>query len=658
MKEKTAQHNAIKQLTQEYQERIKKNPLLNIDTFIIPSPYIRDVHIQLDYGHSYVWVEEGEILGYILVYSDQDHMKFHIYKLVTHPFGRGRGIGNAFIQFLAQQIAPQALIYLYLWEKQPDTLEFFRSKGFSLEESIVYRNRIYYLMTASPAVIIETSEAQQGVRDIRQEDIAKTRHDAKKTVRLLSSMVNSITNENSGRIIEDINRETTTLLNILNIYRDASNPVHEVNIKDLIFDRIIPYIEASSVPCKISFSMDVSSPNVLGYFVNYGRALINLAANALEAIHESKRHGEISISLKETDDYIVLFFFDNGSGIPEELLEEGEGGIPKFVGKTTKDRMAGEGLGTVQIFSTFDPRNIEVRSDLKKGTEWVIRMDKVPKGIDRWYTQLERRFNEFQDLIELHDITGSVSRNEVISYIWQMRKMELFLFDLILQFSNDHNIRDIYRMILSYCMDYIPEKELHMKILGLKCRKPRLRSWLYTMTVKIKQQKDMLKERVDIRNFQGPLFRSYGQAMDNVIIFTMDPENGRFFATDRKLAEHLDFVSYLGKDRDHLLRGELVGDVNNYSQPITLGVWTVTSDEDLMRKLRLIRRGAQALLYKGLHTKKKLSFYQTTYVRHDKDIHSDMVTTCGEMAAFSDDYLKRFITASNDELDGFLTGVE
>jgi len=653
-------HNAVKQLTAEYEERIRRNPLLNIDTFIIPSPYIRDVHIQLDYGHSYVWIEEGEILGYLLVYSDQEQMKFHIYKLVTHPFGRGRGIGNAFIQHLARQISAEALIYLYIWEKQPDTLEFFRSKGFSLDESIVYRNRIYYLMTASPKTIISASEDEQGVRDIRQEDIGKTRHDAKKTVRLLSSMVNSLTNENSGRIIEDINRETTTLLNILNVYRDTSNPLHEVNIKDLIFDRTIPYIEASSVACRINFSMDASSPNVLGYYVNYGRALVNLAANALEAIHESGRPGEISITLKETEDALMLLFYDNGSGIPPELLEKGRDGLPRFVGSTTKERMAGEGLGTVQIFSVFGPENIEVRSQYGRGTEWSVKLTKAPKGIDRWYTQLERRFNEFQDLLELHDIArgDEVSRNEVISYIWQLRKMELLLFDLIMQFSNDHNIRDIYRMILSYLMNRLTEEELHARISSLRCRKPRLRSWLFTMAKRIRYQQDKLKQTVDLDDFQGPLFRSFGQAMENVIIFTLDPETGDFLATDRKLAEHLDFAGYLGKDKENLLRGELVGDVNNYNQPIILGVWSVVSEEDLLNKLKLIRTGAQNLLAKGIHRSKKLSFYQTTYMHHDRDIDSDSVTTLGEMADASDDDLLRFISAKEDDLGGFLTGIE
>ncbi len=94
-------------------------------------------------------------------------------------------------------------------------------------------------------------------------------------------------------------------------------------------------------------------------------------------------------------------------------------------------------------------------------------------------------------------------------------------------------------------------------------------------------------------------FKSYGQALDHNIIFTLDPESGKSYAADRKLAEHLDFVPYLGKERNLLLRGEFKGDVNNDSQPVVLGLWSVESEEDLEAKLRLLRQGANILINMG-----------------------------------------------------------
>ena len=139
----------IIQLTPQTEKRIRRNPLLNIDTFIIPSPYINDLELEKDYSFSYVCQVEGEILGYILVYSDRQKKNFHIYKLVTSPFGRSMGIGSGFIEHLARNIPENSTVYLYVWEKQTDTIEFFRNKGFSAGDQIVYRNLVYYYLSAN-----------------------------------------------------------------------------------------------------------------------------------------------------------------------------------------------------------------------------------------------------------------------------------------------------------------------------------------------------------------------------------------------------------------------------------------------------------------------------------------------------------------------------
>ncbi|MDC7125816.1 MAG: GNAT family N-acetyltransferase, partial [Spirochaetales bacterium] len=92
-------------MTMDIEKRIIGNPLLNIDTFIIPSPYIKKPDIQKDFNNSFVWIEEGEILGYMLTYSNTNKDYFLIYKVVTSPFGRRRGIGTALIEHLAQNIS-------------------------------------------------------------------------------------------------------------------------------------------------------------------------------------------------------------------------------------------------------------------------------------------------------------------------------------------------------------------------------------------------------------------------------------------------------------------------------------------------------------------------------------------------------------------------
>jgi hypothetical protein len=159
---------------------------------------------------------------------------------------------------------------------------------------------------------------------------------------------------------------------------------------------------------------------------------------------------------------------------------------------------------------------------------------------------------------------------------------------------------------------------------------------------------------VPFQEYKVVLFQSYGQATDRTMIFTLDPDSGRFFTTDRKLAEHLDFVPYLDRDKDELLRGELVGDVRNVNSPIYLGVWTVRSLDDLHDKLKLIRKGAQQLLEMGLNKDKRIAFYNTTYNTCESEIDTLKTITLGEMATLDEADFGRYIRPADSGMRGVL----
>jgi N-acetylglutamate synthase-like GNAT family acetyltransferase len=650
-------HPHIKLLDPRLERSIQRNPLLNIDTFIIPSPYIRDIRISKDYGHSYVWVEEGEVLGYMLVYSDEQQQNYHIYKIVTSPFGRGRGIGNTFINYLAGSIPELATIYLYLWEKQVDTIDFFHQKGFRVVEPVVYRNRRYMHLAASAITILERTlfvPESKSPGYLRKEDIGKTRHDARKTIRLLSHLVDTLSQANAGRIIEDINRETTALVNTLNEFRDRVSITHEIDMHQLILERIVPFIRNSPVACSIDLKLKAEEPLVMGYYTTHSRAIVNIVANALDAIGETDRRGVISIQLTESNDDLLLEIEDNGCGIDEQLLKLNDAGIPEFVGQSSKAHGAGEGLGTVQVFETFGPEHLKVTSRKGVGTCWSILLKRPEQGAERWFAQLERRYHEFQDLIELQKLDEKTDRVDVIALIWQLRKMEIFLYDVIGLFSKYHNIREIYRSILRFLEDRISDKELSSIIKGYRGDHLRFNRWLYYIAVEIHHHKHRLRKFVPLREYRGPLFRSYGQAVDRVMIFTLDPADGRFFATDRKLAEHLDFVPYLEKPRDQLLRGEMIGDLNDHDQPIILGVWSIDSHQDLMNKLKLLQSGAQRLLEKSIHAEKLLGFYPVTYLQYSQEINPDFTVSLGEFVTYDEQELLRCVREADDDFSYLL----
>jgi len=473
-------------------------------------------------------------------------------------------------------------------------------------------------------------------------------------------MVNALAPENAGRIIEDINRETTTLLNMLNMYRASMAMAHEVNLQDLVLERLVPYVEASENNIELVINLSANKPMVLGHWLNIGRALVNLASNSIDAMAECDRQGRLNISLvSDGDQFVNLHIADNGNGIPPELLKRDEDGKPAFIGQSTKADGKGEGFGTAQVWSTFGSDRLEITSVRGEGTEWTISFERSAIGLTKRFSSLQRRFHELQSLQEDLEITDEPIRTDVVTAIWRVRKKEIFLFELLERFSRHHNIRDLYRVVLAYFYGNMTEDEFETRVSGWKGEHHALNAWLSATARRINQRHAALASNVDMTEYRGALFKSYGQSVDKVIIFTLNPADRRFLATDRKLAEHLDFVPYLGGDKTMMLRGEFVGDVNIDSNPIYLGVWSVDSDEDLKVKLELLREGARAVLEFGIHPSKRLALYQSTYIRHQRDINSDVSSTFGEFADYSIEELeKRFVREAEDEMQGFLAALD
>jgi GNAT superfamily N-acetyltransferase len=647
-------HPFIESLTAAYEERIRKIPFLNLDTFIMPTPFIGGENLVKDYAHSYVWKEEGEILGYILVYSNAAAGHYHIYKQSSSPFGRGKGIGSAFIEKLASELSPDSIIYLYVWEKNIDSISFYESRGFRKTADIADRKLLFHRMEARAEDLHSAMlHHHQIVRD-KVDDLGKTRHDARKNIKLMLDMVNMLSVDNCARIIEDINRETTLLISILNAYEDKVERFHELNLKELILERIIPFIEVSQIPCEIRLSLHSGIPNVIANYVEVGRALINIVSNALDAIQEKGDFGLIEISLRDEPEHVMLEICDNGTGIDSDRLARGDDGMPLFVGQTTKTKAVGQGIGTKQIFSTFGPENIRIESEPGNFMKWIIFIKKEDQKKNTLIESLLQRYQQFEQASELMCIDEKSPRAKVASFIWLCRKTEILSYDLIFQFSLYNNIREIYRNMLLYRYGGMDDDFLRNAISSARIDYPQIPEWLFHVIKTIKKHEAMIERYTVFDDYAGMLFKSYGQALDRTIIFTLDPESGRFYATDRKLAEHLDFVPYLNKDREHLLRGEIKGDVRYAANPVYLGVWTVLSEEDLYLKMRLIQKGAAVLMRMGINPSKRLCFYHSTYNNYHMEINPGASTTLSIFASLDDEGFKEFFSSIEDELKGIM----
>ncbi|MBC7962097.1 MAG: sensor histidine kinase, partial [Steroidobacteraceae bacterium] len=380
---------------------------------------------------------------------------------------------------------------------------------------------------------------------------------------------------------------------------------------------------------------------------------INIVSNAMDAIKSAGRTGLLEFELDQHDDTVTLAITDNGIGIAAERLARGEDYVPLFVGRSTKGE-TGEGIGTRQTYATFGADHISVESREGEFTRWTITLKRSTTRDTALLADLGSRYVRFIKSTQTIQLGADSSSDDISAFIWQLRQMELFSYDLIYHFSRYNNVRDIFQSVMLYRFGGKSFSFLKDEVRKCRIDNPSIGSWLLGMTSRISRNETYIAQHVPFQEFKDVLFQSYGQAVGRTMIFTLDPENGNFLMTDRKFAEHLDFVPYLSRDKDHLLRGELVGDVRNVNSPIYLGVWTVKDLLDLHRKLQLIRSGARQLLEMGLDRGKRIAFYTTTYNSSDSEIDTFKTVTLGEMASLEDNELGRFIRQADNDMSGVL----
>jgi signal transduction histidine kinase len=103
------------------------------------------------------------------------------------------------------------------------------------------------------------------------------------------------------------------------------------------------------------------------------QVFMNLLSNAIQAIPEDRTDGKIEIFTEDLQENVVIRVKDNGTGIPEDKL-------PRIFEPffTTKPVGVGTGLGLAIVHSIIDKHGgqIEVHSEVGKGTEFVITLPK------------------------------------------------------------------------------------------------------------------------------------------------------------------------------------------------------------------------------------------------------------------------------------------
>ena len=175
--------------------------------------------------------------------------------------------------------------------------------------------------------------------------------------------------------LDAIENRSKGLMNFTEAYRSLTRiPLPNLKPVDgqLYFQRIISLFTPTLNETDISFAHHLPSgdftleidPDLME------QAIINLLKNAKEAIVQSKtKNGKITLNVTFNNQSQYTFSItDNGGGISEEVADKIF--IPFY---TTKDSGSGVGLSLVKQITQLHKGQIELNTDLKKGsTEFVL----------------------------------------------------------------------------------------------------------------------------------------------------------------------------------------------------------------------------------------------------------------------------------------------
>lgn len=291
-----------------------------------------------------------------------------------------KGIESGAVDFITKPVAPEILkgkvrVYLNLYlqreslEKEIKNRILIEEENHKLQRKIQISSRMASMgMLASgigheinnPLTIISGSVL------ILKDMIAREKQDPKKI----------------GSVVERIENASDRIVNIVKGLRSYLN-VDDVKLVALDLQKIL---EETLTTCSSMFkkakikvvkNFRITNAQVLGNRGKVQQIFLNLLSNAHDGIDGDE--GELTISLKEEDEKIIIKVSDNGRGIPPEDL-------PKIFDTffTTKDVGKGAGLGLGMVYSVVEEMKgeIDVNSELGVGTTFSISLPIIKSQID------------------------------------------------------------------------------------------------------------------------------------------------------------------------------------------------------------------------------------------------------------------------------------
>ena len=200
---------------------------------------------------------------------------------------------------------------------------------------------------------------------------------------LASGPADANLDKESLELIEEATKRCRTIVQKLMAFakkRLENAEISEVNLSSVL-KNVQSFLAYQLEQENIKLSIDAKEDGypVLGNQNELEQVITNIVLNAKDAIKQIKNSGRVLISLKKNEDWEEISIQDDGSGIKKELL-------PKIFDPffTTKDVGKGTGLGLSICQSIIEKHKgtISVKSELNKGTIFIIRLPQAKRTAD------------------------------------------------------------------------------------------------------------------------------------------------------------------------------------------------------------------------------------------------------------------------------------
>jgi len=235
---------------------------------------------------------------------------------------------------------------------------------------------IVLLLTFITVFLLHTIFYQKKISEVRDSFVESIVHDLKKPVAYLNKVFPRIkTDEEQQKYINTAKQKSERLSQMIEKLLATSSMDNDLSLTPLLtpvsafVGGIVEHYKAEDDKHIISFSSDTAEMvNIDRY--HFGNALNNLLDNAIKYSGEKI---DINVTCYKENDHICISVKDRGIGIPKEFqkyLFDKHFRVP--VHKSLPCTGFGLGLCYVQIVANAHGGDVTVKSEYKKGSEFII----------------------------------------------------------------------------------------------------------------------------------------------------------------------------------------------------------------------------------------------------------------------------------------------